>query len=54
MSRTNLQLAERTVPRYTSYPTAPQFTAAYVEDKFAEPHRLRRRRGRRLRTLENI
>lgn len=33
---TSLALAERNVPRYTSYPTAPHFTAAVNGDVYAE------------------
>jgi oxygen-independent coproporphyrinogen III oxidase len=33
---TTLTLAERAVPRYTSYPTAPQFSAAVGPDTYAE------------------
>ena len=33
---TTLTLAERAVPRYTSYPTAPHFSAAVGAQAYAE------------------
>src|ERR1700694_1523440 len=40
-------LAERTVPRYTSYPTAPHFTAAVGAGTYADCRRFDLDHGRR-------